>query len=67
VNGLIYGQIAKYVLDKTIPDHRAIVLKESLVDFRSLDKWQTNIGIKEIIKGFWDNYEINVSDVLILT
>jgi len=60
-NGSKLGQ--QFVLNRSISDHCAVVLKEVSVDwgprpFRSLDVWQRNRRFKDFVRMKWASYNV---------
>ena len=67
----LWPESKQYVLDISVSDHCALVIKHSLIDwgpkpFRYLDVWHTKAGFMDIVKEWWRNYDINGNEIWIL-
>ncbi|XP_068504674.1 uncharacterized protein [Phaseolus vulgaris] len=61
----------QFVLNRSISDHCAVVLKEVSVDwgsrpFRSLDVWQKDSRFKDFVRLKWDNFDVQGSGIYVL-
>jgi len=60
----------QFILNRSISDHCAVVLKEVFVDwglrpFRSLDVWQKDSRFKDFVRLKWDSFDVQGSGIYV--
>jgi len=59
------------MLDRTVSDHCAIILKHKDIDwgprpFRTLDVWITHVGFNDKVRTLWEQYKVSDNDIWVM-